>query len=67
MIEWLLTDNNVLIPEFIMIVIICMILVAMFLFAFAVVGEDLKAKTREKIVYSLFSNMDVVTVFNNLS
>ena len=53
MIEWILTDNNTLIPEFIMVVIIFAILIVMFLFAFAVVGDDLKTETRGKITYSL--------------
>ena len=53
MIEWILTDNNALIPELIMVVIIFAILIVMFLFAFAVVGDDLKTETRGKITYSL--------------
>lgn len=53
MIEWFLTDNNALIPEFIIVVIIFAILMVMFLFAFAVVGDDLKTETRGKITYSL--------------
>lgn len=55
MIEWILTDNNALIPEFIMVVIIFAILIVMFLFAFAVVGDDLKTETRGKITYSLLA------------
>lgn len=53
MIEWILTDNNALIPELIMVAIIFVILIVMFLFAFAVVGDDLKTETRGKITYSL--------------
>lgn len=53
MIEWILTDNNALIPELIMVVIIFAIVIVMFLFAFAVVGDDLKTETRGKITYSL--------------
>lgn len=53
MIEWILTDNNISIFEFITSVLVCAILVAMFVFAFSDFGEDLKTKTREKIVYSL--------------
>ena len=55
MIEWILTDNNALIPEFIIVVIIFAILIVMFLFAFAVVGDDLKTETRGKITYSLLA------------
>ena len=53
MIEWILTDNNSSIFEFITIVIICAVMIAMFVFAFSDFGKDLKTKTREKIVYSL--------------
>lgn len=53
MIEWILTDNNSSIFELIIIMLVCAILVAMFVFAFSDFGKDLKTKTREKIVYSL--------------
>ena len=55
MIEWILTDNNISIFELIIIAIICAIIVAMFVVAFADFGYDLKTETREKIAYSLLA------------
>lgn len=55
MIEWILTDINISIFELIIIAIICAIIVAMFVVAFADFGYDLKTETREKIAYSLLA------------
>lgn len=53
MIEWILTDNNISIFEFIMIVIICAVLCVMILTAISSFDTDPEAKTRGKIAYLL--------------
>lgn len=53
MIEWILTDNNISIFEFIMIVIICAVLYVMILTAISSFDTDPGAKTRGKIAYLL--------------
>ena len=53
MIEWILTDNNISIFEFIMIVIICAVLYVMILTAISSFDTDPEAKTRGKIAYLL--------------
>lgn len=55
MIEWILTNNNISIFEFIIIAIICATIVVMFVVAFADFGDNLKIETREKIAYSLLA------------
>ena len=53
MIEWILTDNNLSIFEFIMVVIICAVLYIMLLTAISSFDTDPEAKTRRKIAYLL--------------